>query len=64
MSDKELLWKIHSLICSKLEVDPTVENAFEASGGNYDDAYSLGINVGEYHLAQQIMTIMDGKERG
>ena len=33
-------------------------NACDASGGNYDDAYSLGIDDGEIALAREILTLL------
>ena len=33
-------------------------NPYDASGGNYDDAYSLGVDDGEISLAREILMIL------
>lgn len=35
-------------------------NAYEASGGNYDDAYGLGFDDGEVSLAREILKELNG----
>ena len=37
-------------------------NAYEASGGNYDDAYALGSADGEILLAREILREISFKE--
>lgn len=37
------------------------DDIFGASGGNYDDAFSMGVSFGEAALATQIQLILLGK---
>jgi hypothetical protein len=34
-------------------------NPYEASGGNFDDAYDLGITAGEAGIADQLRAILE-----
>jgi hypothetical protein len=38
------------------------DNIFDASGGNYDDAYGIGLRDGEISLAKQLAALL--KEEG
>lgn len=35
-------------------------NPYDASGGNFDDAYQMGLNDGEILLARQLMGYLRG----
>jgi len=37
-------------------------NVFDISGGNYDDAYGLGVDDGEISFARELQNIVDGPE--
>lgn len=68
MNDKELLQRILNHVSEKLSkgnpsVDDPEFNVYDYCGGNYDDAYSVGVNAGEHYMAREIMEIIDGKQR-
>jgi hypothetical protein len=36
-------------------------SAYEASGGNYDDAYSMGMRDGEILLARELLKMLENQ---
>ena len=34
-------------------------NAYDMSGGNYDDAYQLGVDAGRRELAQELQALIE-----
>jgi hypothetical protein len=68
MNDKDILQQLRSKLSRVLadrpaHLDDSDFIAYEWSGGNFDNAYSLGIDTGEYELARKIMEIIDGATR-
>lgn len=53
-SNEEMLAEIHSLAKSSRQLDEPGFNAYEFSGGNYDDAYDMGFRDGLITLAREI----------
>ncbi len=51
----ELIAKLTQLANRETLYEQEDVNAYEASGGNYDDAYELGRKDGETILAQEIL---------
>lgn len=44
--------------CLEEEINDPWFSPMEAGGGNYDDVYYLGQNVGEYRLAQRVLEVI------
>jgi hypothetical protein len=59
---KELLLKRRNVTKVKLYEDAIEEegffNAYEYSGGNFDDAFTLGEEVGEAQLIEELLSII------
>lgn len=53
--NEQLRLKLEKLAEREISADNVDFNIFEASGGNYDDAYSIGTNHGEVWLARQLL---------
>ena len=51
----ELIVKLTQLANRETLYEQEDTNAYEASGGNFDDAYALGCKDGETILAQEIL---------
>jgi len=51
--------KLNALAAKKAHTDDTDFMVYDWSGGNIDDAYSLGSNDGEVILARELKAILD-----
>lgn len=49
-----LVIKVKEIASQDVKVDPT-ETPYEMCGGNYDDAYQMGVNDGQVYLAREIL---------
>ncbi len=50
--------KLEVLAKKKVASDNDDFNTFDYSGGNYDDAYSLGCDSGEVWLARELLKML------
>lgn len=60
---RELLESIKQPAFSKAEEDAEVHGEWidinDWAGGNYDDAYLIGVDVGRYELAYEILELLN-----
>lgn len=59
---KELKEYLEEIAKRETAIDNEDFNPMEASGGNFDDAYSMGLDDGETELAQHILLKYFNKE--
>ena len=57
----DLLEMLRKLAGDSADCDDSDFNAMEWSGGNYDDAYSIGRDDGEILLARHILASLEAK---
>lgn len=48
--------KLKELLEKLAKTEQEVENVYDSCGGNFDDAYSIGITNGEAWLAKRMLT--------
>ena len=60
LSDK-MMERLTKLAAKKCSSDKEDFNAYEYSGGNFDDAWSNGRDEGEVWLAQEILADLKGE---
>ncbi len=61
MTDKEKLIEIKTLV-DLIEEEKMREDVYSDSGGNFDDAYNMGIDYGFAALAKTIRNILNDKK--
>lgn len=59
MSDEEKIVEIFALLRHVPSDIEYCENVMDYSGGNFDDAYSMGIDFGASELANDIKNILE-----
>lgn len=58
---EQLKIKLQKIAAQKCPSDDPEFNAYDYSGGNYDDAYALGYDAGEIHCASCILGVLNGE---
>ena len=53
--EKEVVVELKEYLEKIAKTGQEVENIYESSGGNYDDAYSIGLTNGEVGLAKELL---------
>ncbi len=58
---KELISEISAVAEGEVYHEDEEFNAYDMSGGNYDDAYALGVRAGRAELARELMDLIEAE---
>lgn len=56
---KELMQDLQAEAALPVHHEDEEFNAYDMSGGNYDDAYRLGVDAGRRELAREVLAVLE-----